>query len=179
MTMFPPHFVVFPDFSCFPCFSEFSFLFVVFPYFIRTFHMMRFSPLFLVPLLLLAGCIIPSDDTPPNIILVITDDQGYGDFGFTGNPILQTPNLDQLATESIQVNPFYVSPVCAPTRASLMTGRYNYRTRVVDTWVGRAMMEPDEDHCRGIAPGRRLCYGHLREVAPWGQLSHASAGSRV
>ena len=106
--------------------------------------MMRFSPLFLVPLLLFAGCAAPSGDTPPNIILVITDDQGYGDFGFTGNPILQTPNLDELATESVQVNPFYVSPVCAPTRASLMTGRYNYRTRVVDTWLGRAMMDPDE-----------------------------------
>ncbi len=107
---------------------------------------MRFSPLFLVLLLLLAGCAGSSADapSPPNIVLVITDDQGYGDFGFTGNPILRTPHLDELASESIQVNPFYVSPVCAPTRASLMTGRYNYRTRVVDTWVGRAMMEPDE-----------------------------------
>ena len=113
--------------------------------------MMRFSPLFFVKsicvsLLWVAGCAGPAAETPapPNIVLVITDDQGYGDFGFTGNPILQTPHLDALASESIQVNPFYVSPVCAPTRASLMTGRYNYRTRVVDTWVGRAMMEPDE-----------------------------------
>ncbi len=107
---------------------------------------MRFFPLFLVPLLLVAGCAAPSADapSPPNIILVITDDQGYGDFGFADNPILRTPHLDELASESIQVNPFYVSPVCAPTRASLMTGRYNYRTRVVDTWVGRAMMDPDE-----------------------------------
>ncbi len=80
----------------------------------------------------------------PNVILIMTDDQGYGDFGFTGNPVIQTPNLDRLATQSARMTNFYVSPVCAPTRASLMTGRYNYRTRVVDTYIGRAMMEPEE-----------------------------------
>ncbi len=80
----------------------------------------------------------------PNIVLVMTDDQGYGDFGFTGNPFLQTPNLDALAAQSAQVERFYVSPVCTPTRASLMTGRYNYRTRAIDTYIGRAMMEPEE-----------------------------------
>lgn len=80
----------------------------------------------------------------PNVILIMTDDQGYGDLGFTGNPIIQTPNIDALARRSATMSTFYVSPVCTPTRASLMTGRYNYRTRVVDTYVGRAMMEPDE-----------------------------------
>ncbi|MEM7232234.1 MAG: arylsulfatase [Planctomycetota bacterium] len=80
----------------------------------------------------------------PNIVVVITDDQGYGDLGSTGNRVLDTPHLDRLAAQSARLTSFYVSPVCAPTRASLMTGRYNYRTRVVDTWVGRAMMEPSE-----------------------------------
>ncbi len=80
----------------------------------------------------------------PNIVLVMTDDQGYGDFGFAGNPVLQTPHLDALAARSATVERFYVSPVCTPTRASLMTGRYNYRTRAIDTYIGRAMMEPDE-----------------------------------
>lgn len=80
----------------------------------------------------------------PNIVLVMTDDQGYGDFGFTGNPVLRTPHLDALAAQSAQVERFYVSPVCTPTRASLMTGRYNYRTRAIDTYIGRAMMEPEE-----------------------------------
>lgn len=80
----------------------------------------------------------------PNIVLVMTDDQGYGDFGFTGNPVIQTPHLDALAAQSAQVERFYVSPVCTPTRASLMTGRYNYRTRAIDTYIGRAMMEPEE-----------------------------------
>jgi len=74
----------------------------------------------------------------------MTDDQGYGDFGFTGNPAIATPNLDLLAANSALMNPFYVHPVCAPTRACLMTGRYNYRTRAIDTYIGRAMMEPEE-----------------------------------
>ncbi len=80
----------------------------------------------------------------PNVILIITDDQGYGDFGVTGNPVIKTPHLDALAKDSAQMTNYYVSPVCAPTRACLMTGRYNYRTRAIDTYIGRAMMEPQE-----------------------------------
>lgn len=80
----------------------------------------------------------------PNIVLIMTDDQGYGDLGYHGNPLIRTPHLDQLARESVQFQSFYVSPVCAPTRASLMTGRYNYRTGVTDTYLGRALMHPDE-----------------------------------
>lgn len=83
-------------------------------------------------------------DQTPNLILVITDDQGYGDLSFHKNPYIRTPHLDRLAEESLVHNQFYVSPVCAPTRASLLTGRYNYRTGVVDTYLGRAMMYPDE-----------------------------------
>lgn len=80
----------------------------------------------------------------PNVVLIMTDDQGYGDFGFTGNPLIQTPNLDRLASESVFLTNFCVSPVCTPTRASLLTGRYNYRTRAIDTYRGRAMMDPEE-----------------------------------
>lgn len=87
---------------------------------------------------------LQEEPAQPNIILIITDDQGHGDFGFYGNPVIQTPNLDAMAENSARLENFYVSPVCAPTRASLMTGRYNYRTRVVDTYIGRAMMEPEE-----------------------------------
>ena len=97
----------------------------------------------LVMAAVLAGCDAPALE-PPNIILVMTDDQGIGDLGVMGNPVIDTPNLDRLAAEGAQMTTFYVSPVCAPTRASLMTGRYNYRTRVVDTYIGRAMMEPEE-----------------------------------
>ncbi|NLI00319.1 MAG: arylsulfatase [Chthonomonadales bacterium] len=81
---------------------------------------------------------------PPNIVLIITDDQGYGDVGIHGNERIRTPNMDRLARESVRFNRFYVCPVCSPTRAGLMTGRWNYRTGVVDTYLGRSMMHPDE-----------------------------------
>ncbi len=80
----------------------------------------------------------------PNVLILITDDQGYGDLSIHGNPILRTPNLDSIATAGVQLTQFQVCPVCSPTRASLMTGRYNYRTGVVDTYLGRSMMYPDE-----------------------------------
>jgi arylsulfatase A-like enzyme len=74
----------------------------------------------------------------------MSDDQGYGDLGAHGNPVIRTPNLDRFAKESVEFRAFHVCPVCAPTRASLMTGRYNYRTRVTDTYIGRALMDPAE-----------------------------------
>src|SRR4051794_3198730 len=80
----------------------------------------------------------------PNVVLVVTDDQGYGDLGAHGNPVVRTPNLDAMAKRSAVLTNFYVSPVCTPTRASLMTGRYNYRPRAIDTYRGRAMMDPAE-----------------------------------
>jgi arylsulfatase A-like enzyme len=64
--------------------------------------------------------------------------------GSHGNPVIQTPTLDRLHGQSVRLTRFYVSPVCSPTRASLMTGRYNYRTGIVDTAYGRSMMHPDE-----------------------------------
>lgn len=80
----------------------------------------------------------------PNIIIIITDDQGYGDIGFNNNSQILTSNLDLLASQSIRFNNFYVSPVCAPTRSSLLTGRYSLRTGVTDTYNGGAMMSADE-----------------------------------
>ena len=80
----------------------------------------------------------------PNVIVIMSDDQGGGDYGFLGNDVIRTPELDAMFERGALLSKFYVSPVCAPTRASLMTGRYNYRTRCIDTYVGRAMMDPDE-----------------------------------
>tara|TARA_R110002096_G_scaffold42144_19_gene113798 strand:- start:484 stop:2235 length:1752 start_codon:yes stop_codon:yes gene_type:complete len=80
----------------------------------------------------------------PNVILIMTDDQGYGDLSITGNSIVETPNMDRLAKEGAWLKEFYVSPVCTPTRAHLMTGRYGFRTRAIDTYLGRANIEPDE-----------------------------------
>src|SRR3954468_19698950 len=80
----------------------------------------------------------------PNVLVIMTDDQGYGDLACNGNPVIRTPNLDKLAKESVRLTNFYVCPVCSPTRAGLLTGRYNYRTGVVDTFLGRSMMHTDE-----------------------------------
>lgn len=80
----------------------------------------------------------------PNVVLIMADDMGHGDLGFHGNPIVKTPNLDRFAKESVRMKHFFVCPVCSPTRSSLLTGRYNYRTGVVDTFIGRSMMYPDE-----------------------------------
>lgn len=80
----------------------------------------------------------------PNVVVILTDDQGYADLGCHGNPHLKTPNLDRLHAESTRFSRFYTYPVCSPTRASLMTGRYAYRTGVVDTYVGRSNMDPRE-----------------------------------
>ena len=82
--------------------------------------------------------------TRPNVVLVMTDDQGYGDLGLHGNKHLVTPNIDHFGQDGIQFTRFYVSPVCAPTRASLMTGRYHYRTGVIHTSRGGAKMFGDE-----------------------------------
>ncbi len=98
----------------------------------------------MVVLILIPGFISAKSNEHPNVILIITDDQGYGDFGFTGNPHAKTPVLDKFAGESIRFNKFYVSPVCAPTRSSLMTGRFSLRTGVRDTYNGGAIMAPDE-----------------------------------
>ena len=92
-------------------------------------------------------CVTPvfaHSDLLPNVIIIITDDQGYGDLGCTGNPHVQTPAIDKFAKESIRFNKFYVSPVCAPTRSSLMTGRYSLRTGVRDTYNGGATMASNE-----------------------------------
>jgi arylsulfatase A-like enzyme len=91
-----------------------------------------------------AGISVAQPADRPNVILIMTDDQGYADLACHGNPHIQTPNMDRLYNESVRMNWFYVSPVCTPTRANLMTGRYNYRTGAIDTFVGRAMMHGDE-----------------------------------
>lgn len=80
----------------------------------------------------------------PNVILVMTDDQGYGDLSCHGNPVLKTPNLDQLYAESVRFTDFHVSPFCTPTRAALMTGNCPGYTGAYRTSSGRTMMHPDE-----------------------------------
>ena len=74
----------------------------------------------------------------PNILFILTDDQGFGDFSFTGNPILKTPNIDRLASQGMRfTNAYAACPVCSPTRASILTGRYPVRLHLTDWIPGR------------------------------------------
>jgi arylsulfatase len=94
----------------------------------------------------LAGSALCIGQTPrkPNVVIIITDDQGYGDLSFTGNPHLKTPAIDRFAKESVRMSNFYVCPVSAPTRSGVMTGRYSLRTGVHDTYNGGAIMAGNE-----------------------------------
>ena len=98
---------------------------------------------FIIPIILLS-CNNNLENKNPNVIVVITDDQGYGDIAYNGNKKIITPNLDKFANESLRFNNFHVSPVCAPTRSSLLTGRYSLRTGVTDTYNGGAIMSSTE-----------------------------------
>lgn len=101
--------------------------------------------LFLLVVVFFQSCDKKQDENKqPNIILIVTDDLAYGDLSFTNNPLAETPVLDNLAREGAFANHFYVSPVCAPTRASLLTGRYHQRTGVSGVTRGRENMNLDE-----------------------------------
>lgn len=98
-------------------------------------------------LFLAAGCTSSDKDgenSQPNIILIITDDQGWGDLSFHGNENIRTPNIDALGFDGASFTNFYVSPVCSPTRAELLTGRYHPRSGVHGTSAGGERMDLDE-----------------------------------
>ena len=79
----------------------------------------------------------PEFGKQPNIILIITDDQGYFDLSSHGNPHLATPNLDKLSSESLRFTRFQVSPTCAPTRSAIMSGRAPFYVGVTHTILER------------------------------------------
>jgi arylsulfatase A-like enzyme len=81
---------------------------------------------------------------PPNVLLILTDDQGYGDLGCHGNKTIHTPNLDRLHAQSTRLTNFHVDPTCSPTRSAMMTGRYSSRTGVWHTIMGRSILRKDE-----------------------------------
>jgi len=85
----------------------------------------------------------PPEGSRPNVILIITDDQGYGDLSAHGNPILKTPHLDRLHASSRRFTDFQVSPTCAPTRSALLTGRHEFRNGVTHTILERERLRPD------------------------------------
>ena len=84
------------------------------------------------------------ENKKPNVILVITDDQGYGDLGAHGNPYIKTPHLDSFYAECVRFTDFHVSPTCTPSRAALMTGRHTNRTGAWHTIAGWSMLREEE-----------------------------------
>ncbi len=86
---------------------------------------------------------MPTQDRP-NVLIIIMDDLAYGDLACHGNPYTQTPHLDALHDQSARLTRYCSGPLCTPARAALMTGRYPYRTRAIDTYCGRSMMDPGE-----------------------------------
>ena len=94
-------------------------------------------------ILLSAGTIHAEDARPLNVIVLLTDDQGYGDISAHGNPVLKTPSFDRLHRESVRFTNFHVSPTCSPTRSALLTGRHEFRNGVTHTILERERMALD------------------------------------
>ncbi|GIW82746.1 MAG: hypothetical protein KatS3mg105_4553 [Gemmatales bacterium] len=92
----------------------------------------------------LFGSPLLADFQRPNVILIMTDDQGYGDIAAHGNKMIQTPNIDKLWSQSVRLTDYHVDPTCSPTRSALMTGRYSTRTGVWHTIMGRSLMATTE-----------------------------------
>ncbi len=80
----------------------------------------------------------------PNVVIVMTDDQGYGDLSCLGNPILKTPKIDELFAQSVRLKDYHVAPTCSPTRCAFLTGHWTNRTGVWHTIMGRSMLRENE-----------------------------------
>jgi arylsulfatase A-like enzyme len=96
------------------------------------------------PLLALAMCLLvllsAGEATRPNVLVVLVDDAGYGDFGCHGHPFLKTPHIDRLHAESVRFTDFHAAPMCSPTRAQLLTGCHGLRTGVTSVTAGRTFI---------------------------------------
>ena len=106
---------------------------------------MNKSLLLLIPFLF-AGCMQTAiqENKKPNVVMILADDQGWGDLSINGNTNLSTPNIDNLAQHGARFDRFYVCPVCSPTRAEMLTGRYHPRGGVYSTSAGGERLDPDE-----------------------------------
>lgn len=103
--------------------------------------MKSFLGLFLIGVLVVSCA---AETRRPNIVVILADDQGWGDLGFNGNTSVATPQIDSLARTGARLDYFYVSPVCSPTRAEFLTGRYHLRSGVHDTGGGGERLNLDE-----------------------------------
>ena len=107
----------------------------------------KYSVIILLLVCIMGGCTSSNkggEPIKPNIVLIISDDQGWGDLSVHGNENIRTPNIDALGFDGASLTNFYVSPVCSPTRAELLTGRYHPRSGVHGTSAGGERMDLDE-----------------------------------
>jgi arylsulfatase len=104
--------------------------------------MRRYFSLVAALLVVLASATNTSAATRPNVIVVLSDDQGFADFSINGNPALKTPNLDALARQSVRLMDFHVAPMCTPTRGQLMTGVDACRNGATSVCAGRSFVRP-------------------------------------
>ena len=118
-------------------------------------HILAIVALLLAPLTTSQAAEAPKPLDKPNVVLFLVDDLGYGDVACHGNLHVKTPQIDAFACQAAELTQFHVSPVCSPTRASLMTGRYNFRTGVADVYGSRhERWHPPYARRRCISPAR-------------------------
>ncbi|MFI3291094.1 MAG: arylsulfatase [Opitutales bacterium] len=98
----------------------------------------------ILALSLLATLALNAKTEKMNVLFIMTDDQGYGDFSYTGNPYVRTPNVDKLASQSLDFTNYHAGSTCAPTRAGLMTSMYNNKMGIWHTIMGRSLLKPDQ-----------------------------------
>ena len=99
----------------------------------------------LLLVLLFISCSSIEIERRPNIILILTDDQGWGDISVNGNKDVHTPNIDKMTLNGVRFDRFFVSPVCSPTRAEILTGRHHVRTGVYDVSLGGERINVTEE----------------------------------
>ena len=108
----------------------------------------------------------------PNIILILTDDQGYADLGCHGNPVIKTPNIDLLHSESVRFTDFHVSPTCSPTRSSLLSGKHELKNGISHTINERERMSLKTTTLAQVLKSAGYTTGifgkwHLGDAAPY------------
>ena len=111
----------------------------------------------------------------PNVILILTDDQGYGDLACHGNPVIKTPNLDRLHAESVRFTNFHVDPTCSPTRGALMSGKFAHRAKAWHTIAGGNHLRASASTLWALRASQMLCssLGSAHDSTPLSRASKA------